>query len=123
MTLTDAVAVAPVNIDFSAEPLFSIYVLLLIFSGIVMVALAAVSAAGQSVGWRIFNVLAGIAFFGYGVYLGFIFHGGTYLIFFKAFIVPVLLVVNFFRSMAQRKQAQQVAAAAPVRESVGAPTE
>ena len=44
-----------------------------------------------------------MAFFGYGIYLAFIFTGGTYFILFKAFILPVVLIVNFFRSLKSRK--------------------
>ncbi|GJF32174.1 hypothetical protein KNE206_48740 [Kitasatospora sp. NE20-6] len=97
------------NLDFSAEPLFSWYVVLLIISGIAMVGIGAVNFGGLSAGWRVFNVLAGVGFVGYGVYLGFIFEGGEYIIFFKAFILPVLMIINFVRSLSARSKA-----AAPV---------
>jgi hypothetical protein len=97
-----------VNLDFSAEPLFSWYVVLLIISGIAMIVIGAVNSAGLSKGWRAFNVIAGLAFTGYGIYLGFIFEGGEYVIFFKAFILPVLMVVNFFRAMGTRSSAPAV---------------
>ncbi|MFJ4849781.1 MULTISPECIES: hypothetical protein [unclassified Streptomyces] len=90
------------NLDFSAEPLFSWYVVLLIVSGVTMIIMGAVNSAGVSGGWRAFNVAAGLAFTGYGIYLGFIFHGGEYFIIFKAFILPVLVVINFFRGLAAR---------------------
>lgn len=93
------------NLDFSADPLFSWYVVLLLFSGVAMVVMGATKAGAMSTGWRIFNVLAGIAFAGYGFYLGFLFQGGHYIIFFKAFILPVLMVVNFIRSIAARRSA------------------
>lgn len=92
------------NLDFSAEPLFSWYVVLLIISGVAMIIIGAVNSAGLSGGWRAFNVLAGLAFTGYGIYLGFIFDGGGYVIFFKAFILPVLMVINFFRGLAARSR-------------------
>ncbi|MYU04035.1 hypothetical protein GTY81_09065 [Streptomyces sp. SID8366] len=91
------------NLDFSAEPLFSWYVVLLFISGAAMLILGVVNAGGLSKGWRAFNVIAGLGFMGYGIYLGFIFQGGSYLIFFKAFILPVMVVVNFFRSRSHRK--------------------
>ncbi|MDX3075602.1 hypothetical protein [Streptomyces sp. MI02-7b] len=90
------------NLDFSAEPLFSWYVVLLMVSGIAMIVIGAVNSGGLSRGWRAFNVLAGLAFTGYGIYLGFIFHGGEYVIFFKAFLLPVFMVINFFRALAAR---------------------
>jgi hypothetical protein len=88
-----------VNLDFGLDPVFSWYVLLLCLSGIVMVVLGAVNKGEQSAGSRALGVLAGLAFLGYGIYLGFIFDGGSYMMFFQAFILPVLLVVNFVRSV------------------------
>jgi hypothetical protein len=88
-----------VNLDFGLDPLFSWYVVLLCLSGVVMVALAAIKAGDQSVGSRALSAVAGIGFLGYGIYLGFIFEGGSYLMFFQAFILPALLVVNFVRSL------------------------
>ena len=87
------------NLDFGLEPLFSWYVVLLCLSGAVMVALAAIKAGDRSVGSRALSAVAGIGFLGYGIYLGFIFQGGSYMMFFQAFILPALLVVNFVRSM------------------------
>ena len=87
------------NLDFGLEPLFSWYVVLLCLSGVVMVALAAIKAGDRSVGSRALSAVAGIGFLGYGIYLGFIFQGGSYLMFFQAFILPALLVVNFVRSL------------------------
>jgi hypothetical protein len=87
-----------VNIDFGLDPVFSWYVVLLCISGVVMVAMSAVKAVDQSHGSRALSVLAGLAFLGYGIYLGFIFGGGSYMMFFQAFVVPVLLVFNFVRA-------------------------
>ncbi|MEU3531166.1 MULTISPECIES: hypothetical protein [Streptomyces] len=91
------------NLDFGAEPLFSWYVVLLFISGAAMLILGVINASGLSKGWRAFNVIAGLGFMGYGIYLGFIFQGGTYIVFFKAFILPVMVIVNFFRSLSRRK--------------------
>ncbi|GAA0942860.1 hypothetical protein GCM10009554_35760 [Kribbella koreensis] len=88
-----------VNLDFGLDPVFSWYVVLLCISGVVMVGMAAVKSADQSPGSRALSVLAGLAFLGYGIYLGFIFDGGSYMMFFQAFILPALLVVNFIRSV------------------------
>ncbi|MEV4616761.1 hypothetical protein AB0K43_29835 [Kitasatospora sp. NPDC049258] len=89
------------NLDFTAEPLFSWYVVLLAVSGLAMVVLAIV-AAGQSGGMRALNGLFGAAFLGYAVYLGFIFEGGEYRMFFQAFILPVLLIVKFVKGLSER---------------------
>lgn len=86
------------NIDFSAAPGFSAYVVLLMFSGIAMIVMASPAVKRLSMGLRALNTLFGVAFLGYGFYLAFLFHGGGYLIFFKAFILPVLLIVRTIRS-------------------------
>ncbi len=102
------------NLDFSNNALFSWYVILLMFSGLVMLGMSLFNSSGLSKGWRVLNVLFGLGFFGYGVYLGFLFHGGSYFIFFKAFLLPVFMVINFFRSlsMRQRTRAAQTAQSA-----------
>lgn len=46
------------NLDFSLEPLFSWYVVLLLVSGIVMFVMGITNAARQSIGWRIFGLVA-----------------------------------------------------------------
>ncbi|WP_152617531.1 hypothetical protein [Phaeacidiphilus oryzae] len=97
------------NIDFTHEPLFSWYVVLLVFSGIVTLATVAVKPQAQKLGWRILSIVVGAGFIGYGIYLGFVFKGGHYIIFFKAFIVPIVLVVNAVRSITAKRR---VAAAA-----------
>ena len=48
-------------------------------------------------GMRALNALFGVGFLGYGFYLAFLFHGGGYLIFFKAFILPVLMIFRTIR--------------------------
>ena len=112
------------NLDFGLEPLFSWYVVLLCLSGVVMVALAASSAGERSVGSRAFSGVAGLGFLGYGVYLGFIFGGGSYLMFFQAFILPALLVVNFVRALFANRQAQpQPYPEGPAQPYPGVPTQ
>lgn len=95
------------NLDFGLEPGFSWYVVLLCLSGVVMVAMAAIKSADQSAGSRAISAVAGLGFLGYGIYLGFIFDGGSYWMFFQAFILPVLLVVNFVRAQVAKNQPQQ----------------
>ncbi|WP_327677636.1 hypothetical protein [Kitasatospora sp. NBC_00458] len=104
------------NLDFDAEPLFSWYVVLLAVSGIAMVVLGALNLGGVKIGWRILNVVAGIAFAGYAYYLGFVFEGGEYRIFFQAFILPVVLIANSVKALTARASApapQPLPAVAP----------
>lgn len=82
-------------------PVFDWYVGLLAISGVVMLAMAAVKN-GQSTGSRSMNAIFGAGFLGYAGYLAFLFDGGSYLIFFQAFLLPVMMVVNFFRNRTPR---------------------
>ncbi|MFF1796719.1 hypothetical protein ACFVXQ_21305 [Kitasatospora sp. NPDC058263] len=94
------------NLDFTVDPLFSWYVVLLAISGIAMVVLGAVNVGGGlSGGWRVINVIAGIAFAGYAYYLAFVFEGGEYRMFFQAFILPVLLIANAVKALVARSNA------------------
>ncbi|RMI32821.1 hypothetical protein [Nocardia stercoris] len=77
--------------------MFDWYIGLLAFSGLVMLVMAAVKS-GQSEASRWINGILGVVYLGYACYLQFFFDGGSYLIFFQAFIVPVMMVVNFVRS-------------------------
>jgi hypothetical protein len=115
-----------VNLDFGLEPLFSWYVVLLCLSGVVMVALAAIKTGDRSAGSRALSAVAGLAFLGYGIYLGFIFDGGSYMMFFQAFILPVLLVVNFVRALFKNQQTEvqpQPYPQVPMQPYPGAPTQ
>ncbi|MEU4600989.1 hypothetical protein [Nocardia sp. NPDC023988] len=76
--------------------MFTWYVGLLAVSGFAMIAMANVNN-GQSELSRGLNAVFGVVYLGYGGYLMFVFEGGSYLIFFQAFILPVLLAVDFAR--------------------------
>ena len=65
--------------------------IMLLVSGLIMIVTGAWTVQTRKVA-GILNIVAGLLFFGYGVYLAFIFTGGTYFIPFKAFIVPFLTV-------------------------------
>ncbi|TDO57503.1 hypothetical protein EV651_111232 [Kribbella sp. VKM Ac-2571] len=114
------------NLDFGLEPLFSWYVVLLCLSGVVMVALAASKTGDRSAGSRALSAVAGLGFLGYGIYLGFIFDGGSYMMFFQAFILPVLLVVNFVRALLKNDQTElqpQPYPGVPMQPQAGAPAQ
>ena len=84
---------------------FLIYTLLLLLGGIAMVAVG-VAVKEQGTGSRILNVVVGLAFFGYGFYLLFLFDGDSYRIFFYVFVLPILLIV---RAVKARKEAREQA--------------
>jgi putative regulator of septum formation len=88
---------------------FLIYVLFLIVSGIAMLVMASVNS-GQTAGRRAWYVVFGAGFTLYGLYLLLFFRGGHYLVFFYAFILPVLMTVRFFRDRSAFRAKQQAAA-------------
>lgn len=92
------------NLDFAHHGGFSWYCLLLMFSGIVMLVIAVLR--NQTTQRRVIRAIFGLGFFGYGFYLAFLWGGGTYLVFFQAFIVPVLLIIDTLRSRGVRRQPQ-----------------
>lgn len=98
------------NFDFSNHASFSWYVLLLILGGILMIGLAGIAARPLS---RVLNLVVGFGFVVYGVYLGFIWRGGTYVVFFTAFLLPVLLLISTVRSGIRRRGASNAPTVAP----------
>jgi predicted lipid-binding transport protein (Tim44 family) len=88
---------------------FHIYVLFLILSGIAMLVMAGVKT-GRAPRRRAWNAVFGAVFAGYGLYLLLFFRGGHYLIFFYAFIVPILMIVQFVRDRSVYRARQQAAA-------------
>ena len=94
------------NIDFSHQASFSSYVVLLLVTGVAMIILAALPLSGATVSARVISGVAGAALFGYGAYLGFIFTGGEYRIFYQVFLLPLFLIASYFRSRTARRQAR-----------------
>jgi len=88
------------------------------FTGIVMVVMASPVVKRSTVPLRLLNGVLGAVFFGYGFYLTFLFHGGSYFIVFKAFLLPAVLV---FRTI-QRAIAGRRTVAPPVPPHVAAGT-
>jgi hypothetical protein len=87
--------------------LFYVYVLFLIASGVVMLAMGGIRAA-YAKRRRVVNLILGAGFTIYGLYLLLFFHGGHYILFYYAFILPIVMVVQFFRDRAAYKTAQPV---------------
>lgn len=96
------------NIDFTHAPGFSTYVLLLVGSGIVMLAMLGTGRGSR--GLRALNLLFGIGFVVYGCYLAFFFQGGSYVIFFKAFILPVVMVFKTVQSAVTKPRVEPAVA-------------
>jgi hypothetical protein len=92
------------------------YTVLLGISGLLMLGLA-IAGLGASTGSRALSGLFGLGFLGYAIYLAFFFNGGTVKVFFYAFAVPIIVIVNLIKS---RKAAKE-AAAAPQQDFAPAP--
>jgi hypothetical protein len=101
------------NLDFAHDPGFSWYCLLLMFSGIAMLVISVVR--NQATRRRVVLAIFGLGFFAYGFYLTFVFSSGHYLLFFQAFIVPVLLIFDTFRGRSSRRRQPQPPAAGGTR--------
>jgi hypothetical protein len=88
--------------------MFHVYVLFLIISGIAMLVMGSIRT-NYAKRRRVVNLILGAGYLIYGLYLLLIFKGGTYFMFYYAFVVPVLMIVGFFRdrSTAQARQAAQ----------------
>ena len=91
---------------------FYVYVLFLIASGVLMLVLGSLKAP-YAKPRRVWNLVLGAGFTIYGLYLLLFFQGGHYLLFFYAFIIPVLRAVWFFRARAAYQAAMQQAGPVP----------
>jgi hypothetical protein len=100
---------------------FYIYVLFLILSGIVMLVMASVKT-GQTTTRRAWNAVFGAGFTVYGLYLLLFFHSGHYVIFFYAFILPILMIVRFSRDRSALRARQEAAAFRGPRPGYGQPS-
>ncbi|KJS62555.1 hypothetical protein [Streptomyces rubellomurinus] len=93
------------NLDFSAEPLFSWYVVALAASGILLLGLGAF-AFGVKFLPRILAIAAGIGLLYYAYYMAYVFEGGTYTLYYKLFVLPVLLIVYMVKAIVERGNAK-----------------
>jgi hypothetical protein len=84
---------------------FLAYILLLIVSGGLLLALA-IGGFGQSTVARVFDALFGVGFLGYAVYLLFFFQGTEVRILFYAFIVPVFAIVQMVKARKAKREEQ-----------------
>ncbi|GAA0579169.1 hypothetical protein GCM10010172_75080 [Paractinoplanes ferrugineus] len=83
----------------------------LLFVSAILLAVLGLAGFGQSKGARIFDGIAAVAFLAYSVYLLAFFEGGEVRIFFYAFAVPVLAVIQMVK--ARKARAEEIQAAHP----------
>ena len=81
--------------------MFNVYVLFLILGGIAMLVMAGVKS-GQTRGRRVWNAVFGAGFMVYGLYLLLFFRSGHYVLFYYVFLLPILMIVRFFRDRARQ---------------------
>src|SRR5215469_18246916 len=85
--------------------LFNLYVFFLIASGVVMLVMGSLRApyARRS---RVANFAFGAGFTIYGLYLLLFFQGGHYVLFLYAFLVPIVMIIQFFRGRSASRTRQ-----------------
>lgn len=93
------------NLDFTNNAGFSWYCVLLLISGLTMIALGPLRRATRSA--VALNLVLGIAFLGYGLYLIFGFRSGHYIVSYWALILPALLITRTVRSSNSEKARQR----------------
>lgn len=76
------------NLDFTEHALFSWWCILLLVGGLTMIVLGPLRARSRSGATT--NVVLGIVFFCYGLYLTFVFRGGDYV--FSSWVLILLLI-------------------------------
>jgi len=92
---------------------FMTYVIALGVSGALLL-LVALLGFGSTVASRVISGLVGLAFAGYAIYLRFFLaDDATFNMYYYAFIVPVLVIIQVFRSRKQKKEQDAAAASTP----------
>jgi hypothetical protein len=92
--------------------MFDVYVLFLILSGISMLVMAFVRTS-YAKRRQVLNFILGAGFTIYGLYLLLVFNGGHYVMFYYAFVLPILMIVGFFRDRAAAMSQKKINAARP----------
>lgn len=98
--LSDYIFGGFVNLDFSADPSFAWYVVLLLVSGTAMIGMSFARSQGSAN--QLINAIFGVLYVGYGGYLAFVFDGGSYFMFVWAFILPLVLGYQFVKALMNR---------------------
>jgi hypothetical protein len=77
------------------------YIALLCVSGLIAIAIGAIGFGLKSGGQRVLNIVIGVAFVGYGLYL-LIGNPDSVFIFWYVFIVPIVLIINVVKAARAR---------------------
>ena len=93
------------NIDVSAEPLFFAYTVLLVLTGVGTMVFAVTGMRDEAVITRAVGGVVGLAMFGYGVYLAFVYTGIDYQILWQVFFAPFVLLAVVVKGIVDRREA------------------
>jgi hypothetical protein len=100
------------DVTVVSESTFMTYVIALGASGALLL-LVAIIGFGSTVASRVISALVGLAFAGYAIYLQFFMaDDATFNMYYYAFIVPILVIIQVFRSRKQKKEAEAIEAPA-----------
>lgn len=97
------------GIDVNNHGVFYTYAVFLVLSGIAMLVIAGIRSS-QRRARRAWSGILGAGFTIYGLYLLLFFQGGHYILFFYAFILPILVIVQFFRDRSAARARLQAGA-------------
>ena len=93
-------ALVPLAVGEISDGTLLAYSLGLIVSGLLMLVVGATGFPKQTSNARIIDVVAGVAFLGYAIYLlFFLAEGGTVFILYYVFVLPIFLIYRAFQSM------------------------
>lgn len=107
------------NLDFTNNAGFSAYCVALLVVSIGMLVLSALSAVRRAkLSAVITTAVVGLAAFGYGFYLIFVFQGGTYFVSYYVFVLPVLVTVRLLQARTPGRQKGQQARAKQFKQQV-----
>lgn len=87
------------------DSVFLLYVGLLALAGIIQLVIAGIGF-GATGATRLLSGLFGLGFLGYAIYLAFFFTGGTFAMFWYAFIAPVAVIAQVIKNRRERHAAQ-----------------
>jgi hypothetical protein len=87
------------------DGVFLAYIAALVVSGVILLVLSATGFGASSALVRVLNGVFGLGFLGYAVYLLFFFQGGEFPVFYYAFILPVIMLVQAFKTRAAKPDA------------------
>jgi len=95
-----------------SDSVFLLYVGLLALAGVLQLVIAGVGF-GAAVATRLVSGLFGLGFLGYAIYLAFFFEGGSFAMFWYAFIAPVATIAQVVKNRRERGSSRPAPAPAP----------